>query len=596
MMEIDVIAQYDMVIRGGCVVDGTGADPVETDVAIKDGIIAQVGTISGTGTDEIDASGLIVTPGFIDLHTHYDGQAIWSDRLNPSSQHGVTTAVMGNCGVGFAPCRPKDRDLLVMTMEGVEDIPGVVMTEGLTWDWETFPEFMQKLDSRPHDIDIAVFAPHSPIRVYVMGDRGADRKPATPEDLAEMQRLTREAVEAGAVGVATTRTLIDRRADGEPVPSFDAPAEELVALANGVREGGGGLVQMLPEMGMKGEPPEADFATMQTVAVESGLPVTFTIVPGRSEKANAFWRRLMDLVDEYNASGEGPALHPQYAPRPAGMLASFDLTSNPWADCPTYKGIAHLPIVERIKELRKPDVKAQILGEEPDEAVIPLTALTRGNFHVMFEVSNKPKYEPEPGQSIADRAERMGITPEDLAYDLLLKNDGRNYLLVAFGNYPEDTLDHLWRFYEDPNAVMGLGDGGAHYGLIVDSTYPTFVLSHWARDRNGRRLGLPDAIKAMTSQPASVIGFKDRGVIAPGMKADLNILDFDALELHPPQVVSDLPGGGRRLDQKASGYRYTLVSGQVILEDDQPTGALPGKLVKRGASSAQQPQSLKQEG
>ncbi len=572
--------QYDTVIRGGLVVDGTGEEPFIGDVAIKDGVIAAVGEVEGSGAEEIDARGLAVTPGFIDLHTHYDGQAIWSNRLNPSSGHGVTTVVMGNCGVGFAPCRPSDRDLLVMTMEGVEDIPGVVMAEGLTWDWETFPEFMRVLESKPRDIDVAVFAPHSPIRVYVMGERGANREAATQDDLDAMRELTREAVAAGAIGIATSRTLIDRRADGAPVPSFDAPAEELVALAQGVREGGGGLVQVLPEFGMNGNPPEADFEIMRKVADESGLPVTFSIVPGRSDKAKAFWVELMDLVEAYNASGQGPILHPQYAPRPVGMLASFDLTSNPWADCPTYKKLAHLPITERVAELRKPEVKQAILTETPDEAVIPLTALTRNNYHVMFEVSANPKYEPEPGQSIKDRAEAMGVSPESLAYDLLLEHGGRNYLLVAFGNYPEDTLDHLFRFYDNPDAVMGLGDGGAHYGLIVDSTYPTFVLQHWARDRQGRRLTLAQAVQAMTSRPASVIGFHDRGVIAPGMKADINVIDHGAICMDAPRVVSDLPGGGRRLDQQAHGYRYTLVSGEVIVKDDQFTGNLPGRVVK----------------
>jgi N-acyl-D-aspartate/D-glutamate deacylase len=571
--------QHDLVIRAGLVVDGTGAEPRRADVAIDGGVIVGVGQVAGRGREEIDAAGLIVTPGFVDLHTHYDGQAIWSDRLNPSSSHGVTTVVMGNCGVGFAPCRPEDRQLLCATMEGVEDIPGVVMKEGLTWTWESFPEYLDALAARSRDIDVAVFAPHSPVRVHAMGARGANREPATDEDLAAMSETIRGAVAAGALGFATTRTAIDRRNDGELVPSFNAAERELVAAAVAVKEAGGGVIQMLPELGMTDLTPEQEFALMRSVSQASGLPITYTLIASR-RKNRDFWKVLMRLTREHNAQGGAP-IHAQYFPRPAGMLASFDLTSNPFVHCPTYKKIAHLPLAERVAELRKPEVRDRILSEEPDAAMMPLTALTR-QFDVMFELSDPPSYEPAPGSSIADRAAREGRSPEALAYDLLLQNEGRGMLMVAFGNYPDDNLDHVLEFFDDPYAVMGLGDGGAHYGLICDSSYPTFVLSHWARDRKGRRLSLGRAVEAMSAKPARVVGLNDRGVVAPGYKADLNVIDLERLTLHAPRIVDDLPGGGRRLDQTADGYRWTLVAGRVIARDDRPTGALPGRLV-RGA-------------
>ena len=571
------MAQYDVIIRGGLVVDGTGAAPRLADVAIAQGVIQAVGDIAGDAREDIDATGLMVTPGFIDLHTHYDGQAIWSERLSPSSSHGVTTVVLGNCGVGFAPCRPGDRDLLCATMEGVEDIPGVVMQEGLTWDWETFPEYMDALAAKRRDIDVGVFAPHSPVRVNVMGDRGANREPATADDLAEMGAVIREAMEVGALGFATSRTAVDRRKDGEYIPSFNAGEPEIVAAAQAVKAAGGGIIQMIPELGMTGLTPEQEFSLMRGVSQAAGLPITYTIVPSRNRNRH-FWRDLLRLSQEHNRSGGAP-IYPQYFPRPIGMMASFELSSNPFVNTPAYKALAHLPLTERVKELRKPEVRARILADNPDEALLPLTAMTR-QYDVMFELSDPPCYEPDPETSIAARAKREGRDPAEVAYDLLLENDGRGMLLVAFGNYPGDTLDHLWEFFDDPNSVMGLGDGGAHYGLICDSSYPTFVLTHWARDRKGRRLSIERAVRAMTSHPAGIIGLKDRGVIAPGYKADINVIDFERLTLHAPEIADDLPGGGRRLDQRAEGYRWMIVAGEVITRDDRPTGILPGRLVR----------------
>jgi N-acyl-D-amino-acid deacylase len=578
-------AQYDLVIRGGMVVDGTGAEPRRADVAVKDGLIAEVGKVDGAGREEIDAAGLIVTPGFIDLHTHYDGQAIWSQRINPSSSHGVTTVVMGNCGVGFAPCRPRDRELLCSAMEGVEDIPGVVMKEGLTWAWETFPEYLDVVDSQARDIDVASFVPHSAVRVYAMGERGANREPATDEDLKAMGEIIKEAVQAGALGFASSRTSIDRRSDGEYVPSFDAAEKEMVAAAMAVKEGGGGVFQLIPELGMTGLTPEQEFSLLRAVGKTSGLPMTYTLAQGRRDPT--FWRRMLDLTDAYNREG-GALMHAQYFPRPVGMLAGLDLTSNPFVDCPTYKTLAHLPLAERVAELKKPEIRARIIAEEPDDALMPLTALTRW-FDLMYPISEPPNYEPDPATNVVTRAEREGRTPQEIAYDALLEDDGRAMLLVAISNYAEKSLDHLFAFFDNPHAVMGLGDGGAHYGLICDSSYPTFVLTHWARDRDGRRLTLGQAVQAMTSKPAEVVGLRDRGVIAPGYKADLNVIDHAKLALHAPRIVDDLPAGGRRLDQTATGYRWTIVAGEVIARDDAPTGALPGRLVRGAQAPARVP-------
>jgi len=570
--------KYDLVIRGGLLVDGTGAAPREADIAITGGIIAAVGKVDGQGQEELDARGLIVTPGFVDLHTHYDGQAIWSSRINPSSSHGVTTVIMGNCGVGFAPCRQQDRDLLCLTMEGVEDIPGVVMREGLSWDWRSFPEYLDALEARPHDIDIGVFVPHSPVRVFVMGDRGANREPATDDDLAQMAEIITEGVRAGALGFATTRLPIDRRADGELVPSFGAAEREVVTAAQAVRAGGGGLIQILSENGTTGLSAAEEVQFMVNVSQASGQQLTFSMLPHNDGAEIPRWRETLALVAKHNATAEAK-IYPQYAARPIGILASFELTSNPFVHCPTYKSVAHLPLAERVEVLRKPEVRQAIVGEQPDDALLPLTAVAR-MFPIIYQLSDPPVYEPVPGTSVVEIAARQGRQPEEVAYDMLLENDGKGTLFVAAGNLAEPTLDYLFTFFDDPNSVIGLGDGGAHYGLICDSSFPTFMLAHWTRDRAGRKLPLEQAVRELTSVPAAVIGLHDRGVIEVGRKADLNVIDLAKLTLHAPRIVDDLPGGGRRLDQFATGYRWTIVSGEIIACDDKPTGNLPGRLIR----------------
>lgn len=567
---------YDLIIRNGTIVDGTGSERFVGDVAVRGGVIAEVGTVTGTAESVIDATGLVVTPGFIDLHTHYDGQAIWSSRLNPSSSHGVTTVLMGNCGVGFAPCRPEDRPLLCITMEGVEDIPGVVMKEGLTWEWETFPEYLDAVEARARDIDVGVLVPHSAVRVYAMGKRGADREPADEQDLKAMYDLVRDSVQAGALGFGSTRTFFDRRADGEHVPSFGIDAEELANAARAVRDGGGGLLQILPDLGTFGSTAEECFSLMKVMSEASGQPVTYTM--SQINEHPDHWRGLLHLTQAHNKAGGG-LVHPQFFPRPVGMLAGLELTSNPFVYCPSYKAIAHLPLAERVAEMRKPEVKARITSEQPDDTLLPMTAMTR-QWKNMYRLGDPPCYEPDPASSVAAMAEREGRSPEDIAYDMLLENDGHALILVAIANYAQGTLSYQMEMMRDPHCVIGLGDGGAHYGLICDSSYPTYILTHWARDRNGERLTLEEAVKAMTSAPAGVMGLGDRGILAPGYKADINVIDHAAMTLHAPRIVDDLPANGRRLDQTAVGYRWTFVSGEAIVENDNVTGAFPGRLVR----------------
>jgi N-acyl-D-amino-acid deacylase len=569
--------QYDLIIRGGNVVDGTGAPPFVGDVAVKDGLIAAVGTVTGDAAREIDAKGLLVTPGFVDVHTHYDGQAIWSERMAPSSSHGVTTVVMGNCGVGFAPCRPADHDLLVDVMSGVEDIPGAVMAEGLPWTWETFPEYLDALESRRRDIDVAAYMPHTPLRVYVMGDRGAAREPATAEDLTAMRGLMQEAVQAGARGWAPSQRMFHKTGSGDAIPTYAAAAEELRAIAEGMRDAGGGLLQFVPEIPFNGY--EAVLRPMFEIARDTDQKLTFTLATGNS--GPQIYQGALKLIEEVNASGGN--ITAQMFPRPIGLIMGLELTAHPFVLCPSYKAIAQLPLAERVAELRKPETRARILLEEPEQGH-PLTQMSR-NWEWIFPLDEVPNYEPAAAESIAARAAANGTKPEVEAYERLLDEDGHNVLLLALGNFLENSLDTLGPLMQRDDVVIGLGDGGAHYGMISDSSYPTFLLSHWARDRSDGRLSVAQAVKALTSATAGIAGLHDRGRIAAGFKADLNVIDHAELRLHRPSILHDLPGGGRRLDQRADGYVATIVSGEIIAEHGIATAALPGRLV-RGRQAA----------
>ena len=561
--------QYDLVIRGGTVVDGSGGEPFHADVAILGGIIAAVGTVDGQGTEEIDASGLIVTPGFVDIHTHYDGQITWENRLAPSSDHGVTTVVMGNCGVGFAPARQDHHELVIKLMEGVEDIPEVVMEQGVPWTWETFPEYLDALEQRHSDIDFAAQLPHSPLRVYVMGERGAAMEPPTDADLAEMRRLTTEAIAAGALGVSTSRNLHHRFRDGRPAPSVNTEEQELLALADGLRDAGAGVFQLNPNN--DGQAVD-ELALVERITRRSGRPTSFSLIaiPEQEVQWDAYVEGLV------KALADKLPIRAQYYPRPIGMMFGLSLSYHPFSLNPSYKAIADKPLAERVAILRDPTVRARIIAEEPEDRNTALIRIVKATGH-LYPLGDPPTYNPPPETSFRERSKRTGAPERELIYDALLERDGEA-LLYAIAMPAGVYIDRTMPLYDLDNAIIGLGDGGAHYGMICDAAYPTFVLTQIV----GEDISLHKVVAAMTRDPAEAVGLNDRGLLAPGYKADLNIIDVARLKLHAPQIALDLPAGGRRLRQRSEGYAATIVSGEVTYRDGAPTGRLPGRLV-RGA-------------
>lgn len=568
------MADFDLIIRNGTVVDGTGSDPHICDVAIVGDRIAAVGSIDGSADKQIDASGLLVTPGFVDIHTHYDGQAIWSDRLIPSSRHGVTTAVMGNCGVGFAPCHPEDHEELVTLMEGVEDIPGIVIREGLTWDWETFPEYLDQLEKRARDIDVAAYLPHSPLRVYVMGERALRREAATRDDLDEMTRLAREALDAGALGFATSRTKHHHNSRGERIPSFDTDKEELHAIAGALREAGRGVIQVTPNFAADTMRDEILFFI--DVAKASKRPVMLTLTQIHEDPTA--WRNHLQLIADANKNEEA-RVSVQVFPRAPGVLLGFSLSVHPFIFCPSYRVLADLPSEVRLRELARPQFRARLLAEEPVDDGNVLFGAVRDFAH-MYLLEKRPNYEPHVGESVENLAKARGVRPAELAYDLLLAENGHAMLYLAFVNYADGNLDAAREMMLSEYSVFGLGDGGAHLGLVCDAGYPTFVLTYWTRDRASGKVSLPWAVKALTQDTARAVGLNDRGVIEIGYKADLNIIDYERTSLHRPYVINDLPGGGRRLMDDPDGYVATIVSGIIVYRHGKPTGELPGRVVR----------------
>jgi N-acyl-D-aspartate/D-glutamate deacylase len=555
------------------IVDGSGGDLFEADIAIKDGRITEVGKVSGTGKDEIDARGKLVAAGFVDVHTHYDGQVTWSQDITPSSQNGVTTAVMGNCGVGFAPCRPDDHLRLIQLMEGVEDIPEPVLSAGIPWAWESFPDYMDWLSNRSFDIDIGAQLPHAALRVYVMGERGARRDPSTADDNRAMARLASEAVRAGALGFSTSRTLNHRTSTGDFTPTLKAGEDELTAIADAIYGIGPTVLQFVLDPSTLGE----DLPMMLRVAENTKCPITFSIT--QNDRAPQRWRQTLATIND--AAARGLNVTAQIAARPVGLLLGLELSRNPFQTHPSYRAIANLPLAERVARLRQPEVRAAILSENASDTDDPL--FFRPNYEKMYLLGDPPDYEQPPEKALGAQARREGRRPEELAYDAMLTDEGRGMLYVPFLNYADGNLDATREMLCDPRSVPGLSDGGAHCGIICDASFPTYLLTHWTRDRTrGEKLSIPFVVAAQSRKTALSVGLTDRGLLAPGYKADVNVIDYDRLHLHPPKVHYDLPVRGRRLLQQVDGYDATIVSGVITQRDGAPTGARPGRLL-RGA-------------
>ena len=556
---------FDLVIRSGTVVDGTGAPARTADVAITDGRVVEVGSVADRGHREIDADGAVVAPGFVDIHTHYDGQATWDERLQPSSSHGVTTVVSGNCGVGFAPVRADDHELLVELMEGVEDLPGAVLHEGLSWEWESIADYLDALDRRRYDIDLAAQVCHGPVRVYVMGQRGADREPASVEEIAAMGRVAAEGIRAGALGFTTSRTLNHRTSRGEPTPTLTAAREELVGIARAIGATGRGVLQVVSDF--------TDSAVEEETLLEmmraSGRPLSISLLqaaPGLG------YRARLDLLDAAHA--EGLTMRAQVAARAVGILLGLQGSINPLSRTPSFQAVAELPLAEQTRLLSEPARREQLVNEVRNKRLpFPLERI--------FELGDPPQYEPMPDDSIAARAQRAGVDTHDFYVDLLLADGGRALLYLPFLNYFDGNLDAAAEMIAHRHTVPGLSDGGAHVGTICDASFPTSLLTLWGRDRAaGTTFDLPFLIQRQSRATAEAVGLLDRGLLAPGYKADVNVIDFDNLTLTPPVMVHDLPAGGKRLIQGARGYLHTVVSGVETYADGQPTGALPGRFIR----------------
>jgi len=563
----------DLTIRNGLLVDGTGAPARPADVVVAgDRIVEVTGPGQGpAGHREIDADGRLVTPGFVDIHTHYDGQATWDPEMTPSGWHGVTTVVMGNCGVGFAPADPARRDWLIQLMEGVEDIPGTALAEGMSWNWESFPEYLDELDSMPRVMDVAAQIPHGAVRGYVMGERGAANEPASAEDIALMSKLVEEGLRAGAVGFTTTRTVLHRAKDGELAAGTTAEVEELLGLGDALGAAGTGVFGVASDM----IDPTPEFEWMIEISRRTGRPVTFGCL--QNDVRPEQWRELLDRAADANAAGA--RIVPQVAGRPACLLFGFESSVHPFITHRAYREIAHLPLVERVAQLRTPERREAILSEEVTRSGFGAYLLS--SFQKLFPLGDPPDYEPAPERSVAAIAAREGRRPEEVTYDLMLGRDGTELLYFPMLGYSHGDFEAMREMLDRDDTVLGLGDGGAHCGILCDASLPTYMLTHWSRDRDrGARFTLEQVVAMQTSRTAALYGFDDRGVVAPGLRADLNVIDLDGLRLSPPEMVHDLPAGGRRLIQRATGFAATICAGEPVRLDDQSTGSRPGRLVR----------------
>jgi len=586
---------YDLKIVGGTLVDGTGNDRYTADLGIKDGMIVDVGKCSGSATETIDADGAIVTPGFVDMHTHYDGQISWDEELAPSSIHGVTTCAMGSCGVGFAPVRPTDHAKLVELMEGVEDIPGTALAEGISWGWESFPEYMELLDRMPHTIDFLAHVPHDALRVYVMGERAVHDEAATAEDIAEMRRLLRESLEAGAIGFSTGRSDNHRSAVGDWTPASEADGKELAGIAEAFRGLSHGVLQAVSDFNvLHGDDHfDAEWAVLeQMLGAAGGRPMSVSTM--QRDHSPEQWRWILDRASKANEKGF--EVRCQVGARGIGVLLGLQATFHPFMGFPSYKSISQLPLAERVNAMRDPALKARMIAEKSEPVagdgsmLPPLADYFLSNLDMvamrLFRLGEKPNYEPAPGESFGAAAMSRGEAVLSLIYDALLEQGGRALLYFPVYNYAGMNLDAVHEMLTHPLALPGLSDGGAHVGTICDASFTTFLMTHWARDREHGRIPLERIIQMQAHDTARFLGLRDRGRLAPGLRADINIIDFDKLELLPPTMLEDLPAGGQRLMQYAKGYIATLVNGEVIAKDGRLTGARPGRLVRAGDRGA----------
>lgn len=567
---------HDLVIRNGNVIDGSGAPGRAADVAIDGDRIVEVGTVVGTGRREIDADGAAVTPGWVDVHTHYDGQATWDPEVSPSGWHGVTTVVMGNCGVGFAPARPDEHDFLIQLMEGVEDIPGAALDEGMSWNWESFPEYLDELERMPRVLDVAALLPHGSLRAYVLG-AGRPNDVATPDEVRRMAELAHEAALAGAMGVSTTRTMLHRAKDGELAAGTTAAAEELIAIGAALGGTGHRVFSVASDM----LDPGSEIAWMAEISRRAGIPVTFQVLA--ADFAPHWWRDWIDRA--MSANRQGAWLVPQVAGKPASVLVGFESSFHPFVRNPVYRQYADLPFDERIAALSDPAVRAAVLAAPRDDQARGFDALMAASLDKLFPLGDPPDYEPDPSTSIAAVAAREGRDPLEVTYDLMLRRGGHELLYLPLLGYVDGGLDDIGEMLRHPGTVLGLGDGGAHCGVLCDASLPTFMLTHWARDRSrGDTLPVEQVVAHQTRRTAMLYGFADRGLLEPGYLADLNVIDLEGLELEAPEMAYDLPAGGKRLIQRAHGYLATVKSGVVVRERDEATGARPGGVL-RGAQS-----------
>ena len=564
------MATFDAIISNGQVFDGTGSPPKHVDIGIKDGVITAIGALTDGDADiRIDASGKIVTPGFIDVHTHYDGQATWDQHLAPSSNLGTTTVVMGNCGVGFAPCRQSDHEVLIHLMEGVEEIPETAMNEGLPWDWESFPEYLDSLDRRPRDIDIAALYPHGPLRVFVMGERAVNREPATADDIKAMQALLAEGMAAGAVGFSTSRTLVHRSSDGTLIPTYKAATAELKALGETLSGDAGHVFQLISDW----DDPQDEFSILEDTCKATGAKGTFTLL--QLDNQPELWREQLALVEA--AQTRGFDIRGQVLSRPVGMMMGMPSSMNPFYRRPSYLALDGLPQNERLAALKDPAVKAKILQEDNENPHI-FVRIFNHKYDKMYPLVDPIEYLPAPSDSVLAQAEAAGEDPQSWLYDYLLGNEGTNLIYIPAANYADGIPELL----NHPHTVAALGDGGAHVGSICDASANLYLITKWVKQMG--KVELSKGISMLTQQPAELYSLTDRGRIAVGLKADINVIDLEALKLKTPHIVADLPAGGKRFLQNADGVDMTMVSGEVIYRNGTATGALPGRLVRRNAS------------